>query len=47
MPTRISPQDYFSLQEPTPYIPKWVAILLAIALIGAFTVAIYSISKVK
>jgi len=41
MVERISPQEYFNS------IPKWVPIIIGIALVGSFIVAIYAISKVK
>lgn len=45
---RMSPDQYFGLQENGTYqdgIPSWVPILLGIALIGAFAVAIYAIKR--
>ena len=51
MPQRMYPSDYYGecVTAPTTVetsvIPTWVPILLAIALIGAFAVALYSISK--
>ena len=45
MPIRAYPQDY--LNESQVYIPKWVPIIIGIALIGSFAIAIYAISKVK
>ena len=44
MPVRVSPQEYF---DSNPAIPKWVPILIGIALVGSFIIAIYAISKVK
>lgn len=52
MAMRITPEQYLNQQQ-FPYypraevqeIPTWVPILLGIALIGAFAVAIYALSK--
>lgn len=44
MVIRETPQEYFQQNY---YIPKWVPIIIGIALIGAFIVAIYAIHKVK
>lgn len=52
MPLRTYPEDYFE-QEPQrvvieqTLIPTWVPVLLAIALIGAFAVALYALSLNK
>lgn len=49
MPTRMYPEDYYNMEpkkaeiEPTS-IPNWVPILLGIAIVGAFIVALYSLS---
>ena len=44
MPIRTYPEEYF---QKTNSIPKWVPVIIGIALIGSFIVAIYAISKVK
>jgi hypothetical protein len=54
MPKRMYPQDYFTEQIEQPkkletdsVIPIWVPVLLAIALVGAFAVALYALSLNK
>lgn len=55
MPNRMYPTDYFDeqieqpkkLETETSVIPIWVPVLLAIALIGAFAIALYALSLTK
>lgn len=53
MPQRIYPEDYFNQQVEkravieTTMIPNWVPILLGIALVGAFAIALYALSLNK
>jgi hypothetical protein len=57
MPERVAPSSYFNV-PPNPYslqpsmtetsvIPIWVPILISIALIGSFIVAIFALSTLK
>lgn len=47
MVKRTTPEKYFNEIQDTTSIPNWVPIILAIALIGSFSVALYAISRVK
>lgn len=45
---RMSPEQYYGvepMQETTDNIPLWVPLLLGVAMVGCFAVAIYSISR--
>lgn len=47
MVVRTAPEEYFQYQNNNVYIPKWVPLLLGMALIGAFVIAGYALSKVR